>query len=65
MNQLKMSKFQIKVKSPNGVDYIEVKQLMEDYPDFLTMSMAMLVPDMKMKKTWTKMNMNMNMKKID
>lgn len=47
MNQLKMSEFQIKVKSPNGVDYIEVKRLMEDYPDFLTMSTAMLVPDIK------------------
>ena len=47
MNQLKMSEFQIKVKSPNGVEYIEVKRLMEDYPDFLTMSTAMLVPDIK------------------
>ena len=47
MNQLKMSEFQIKVKSPNGVDYIEVKRLMEDYPDFFTMSTAMLVPDIK------------------
>ena len=47
MNQLKMSEFQIKVKSPNGVDYIEGKRLMEDYPDFLTMSTAMLVPDIK------------------
>ena len=47
MNQLKMSEFQIKVKSPNGVDYIEVKKLMEEYPDFLTMSMAMLIPDIK------------------
>ena len=47
MNQLKMSEFQIKVKSPNGVDYIEVKRLMEVYPDFLTMSTAMLVPDIK------------------
>ncbi len=47
MNQLKMSEFQIKVKKPNGVEYIEVKRLMEDYPDFLTMSTAMLVPDIK------------------
>ena len=47
MNQLKMSEFQIKAKSPNGVEYIEVKRLMEDYPDFLTMSTAMLVPDIK------------------
>lgn len=47
MNQLKMSEFQIKVKSPNGVEYIEVKRLMEDYPDFLTMSTAMLIPDIK------------------
>lgn len=47
MNQLKMSEFQIKVKSPNSVEYIEVKRLMEDYPDFLTMSTAMLVPDIK------------------
>ena len=47
MNQLKMSEFQIKVKSPNGVEFIEVKRLMEDYPDFLTMSTAMLVPDIK------------------
>ena len=47
MNQLKMSEFQIKAKSPNGIEYIEVKPLMEDYPDFLTMSIAMLVPDIK------------------
>ena len=47
MNQLKMSKFQIKVESPNGVGYIEVKRLMEDYPDFLTMNTAMLIPDIK------------------
>lgn len=47
MNQLKMSEFQIKVKIPNGVDYIEVKRLMEDYPDFLTMNTAMLIPDIK------------------
>ena len=47
MNQLKMSEFQIKVKSPNSVEYIEVKRLKEDYPDFLTMSTAMLVPDIK------------------
>ena len=47
MNQLKMSEFQIKVKSPNGVEFIEVKRLMEDYPDFLTKSTAMLVPDIK------------------
>ena len=47
MNLLKMSEFQIKAKSPNGVEYIEVKRLMEDYPDFLTMSTAMLVPDIK------------------
>ena len=47
MNQLKMSEFQIKAKSPNGVEYIEVKRLMKDYPDFLTMSTAMLVPDIK------------------
>ena len=47
MNQLKMSEFQIKVKSPNSVEYIEVERLMEDYPDFLTMSTAMLVPDIK------------------
>ena len=47
MNQLKMSEFQIKIKSPNSVEYIEVKRLMEDYPDFLTMSTAMLVPDIK------------------
>lgn len=46
MNQLKMSEFQIKVKSPNGVDYIEVKRLMEDYPDYLSMDTAMLVPDL-------------------
>ena len=47
MNQLKMSEFQIKAKKPNGVEYIEVKRLMGDYPDFLTMSTAMLVPDIK------------------
>ena len=47
MNQLKMAEFQIKVKSPNGVDYIEVKRLMEDYPDYLSMDTAMLVPDLK------------------
>ena len=47
MNQLKMSEFQIKAKSPNGVEYIEVKRLMEDYPDFLTMKMIMLIPDIK------------------
>ncbi len=47
MNQLKILEFQIKVNSPNGVEYIEVKRLMEDYPDFLTMSTAMLVPDIK------------------
>ena len=47
MNQLKMSEFQIKAKKPNGVEYIEVKRLMEDYPDFLTMSTAMLVPVIK------------------
>ena len=47
MNQLKMSEFQIKVESPNGVGYIEVKRLMEDYPDFLTMNTAMLIPDIK------------------
>ena len=47
MNQLKMSEFQIKVKSPNGVEFIEVKRLMEDYPDFLTMNTAMLIPDIK------------------
>ena len=35
MNQLKMSEFQIKAKSPNGVEYIEVKRLMEDYPDWI------------------------------
>ena len=28
MNQLKMLEFQIKAKSPNGVEYIEVKRLM-------------------------------------
>ena len=47
MNQLKMSEFQIKVQLPTGFDYIEVKCLMEDYPDFLTMSMVMLIPDIK------------------
>ena len=47
MNHLKILEFQIKVNSPNGVEYIEVKRLMEDYPDFLTMSTAMLVPDIK------------------
>ena len=47
MDQLKMSEFQIKVKSPNCVEFIDVKRLMEDYPDFLTMSTAMLVPDIK------------------
>ena len=47
MNQLKMSERQIKVHLPNGVDYIEVERLMEDYPDFLTMSMVMLIPDIK------------------
>lgn len=47
MNQLKILEFQIKVNLPNGVEYIEVKRLMEDYPDFLTMSTAMLVPDIK------------------
>ena len=47
MNQLKILEFQIKVNSPNGVEYIEVKRLMENYPDFLTMSTAMLVPDIK------------------
>ena len=47
MNQLKILRFQIKVKSLNGVEYIEVKRLMEDYPYFLTMSTAMLVPDIK------------------
>ncbi len=47
MNQLKMSEFQIKAKKPNGVEYIEVKRLMEDYPDFLTMSTALLIPDIK------------------
>ena len=47
MNQLKMSEFQIKVESPNGVGYIEVKRLMEDYPDFLTMNTAMLIPDIE------------------
>ena len=47
MNQLKILEFQIKVKSPNGVEFIEVKRLMEDYPDFLTMNTAMLVPDIK------------------
>lgn len=44
-NNIPMSEFQIKAKSPNGVEYIEVKRLMEDYPDFLTMSTAMFVPD--------------------
>ena len=47
MNQLKMSEFQIKVKSPNGVEYIEVERLMEDYPDYLTMEMIMLIPVIK------------------
>ena len=47
MNQLKMSERQIKVHLPNGVEYIEVKRLMEDYPDFLTMSTAMLIPDIE------------------
>jgi hypothetical protein len=47
MNQLKILEFQIKVNSPNGVEFIEVKRLMEDYPDFLTMNTAMLVPDIK------------------
>ena len=47
MNQLKILEFQIKVNSPNGVEYIEVKRLMEDYPDFLTMSTAMLIPDIE------------------
>ena len=47
MNQLKILEFQIKVKSPNGVEFIEVKRLMEDYPDFLTMNTAKLVPDIK------------------
>ena len=47
MNQLKMFGFQIKVKSPNGVDYIEVKRLLEEFPDYLTMKMAMLIPDLK------------------
>ena len=47
MNQLKMFGFQIKVKSQNGVDYIEVKRLLEEFPDYLTMKMAMLIPDLK------------------
>jgi hypothetical protein len=52
MNQLKILEFQIKVKSPNGVEFngvefIEVKRLMKDYPDFPTMNTAMLVPDIK------------------
>ncbi|MBR5825166.1 MAG: hypothetical protein IKY67_13625 [Paludibacteraceae bacterium] len=47
MNQLKMSEFQIKVKSPNGVEFIEVERLMEDYPDYLTMEMIMLIPVIK------------------
>ena len=47
MNQLKISERQIKVHLPNGVDYIEVERLMEDYPDFLTMSIVMLIPDIK------------------
>lgn len=46
LKQLKISGFQIKVKSPNGVDYIEVKRLMEEYPDYLTMEMAMMIPDL-------------------
>ena len=47
MNQLKMYEFQIKIKSPNGVEFIEVERLMEDYPDYLTMEMIMLIPDIK------------------
>lgn len=47
MSQLKMLDFQIKTKSPNGVDYIEAKRLLDDYPDYLTMKMAMLIPDLK------------------
>lgn len=47
MNQLKMSDFQIKVKSPNGVEFIEGERLMEDYPDYLTMEMIMLIPVIK------------------
>lgn len=47
IDQLKMSEFQIKVKSPNGVEYIEVKRLLEEYPDYLTMKMVMLIPDIK------------------
>ena len=47
INQLKMSEFQIKVKSPNGVEFIEVERLMEDYPDYLTMEMIMLIPVIK------------------
>ena len=42
-----MSEFQIKVKSPNGVEFIEVERLMEDYPDYLTMEMIMLIPVIK------------------
>ena len=47
MSQLKMSGFQIKAKSPNGVDYIEAKYLLKEYPDYLTMEMAMMIPDLK------------------
>lgn len=47
MHKLKMQEFQIMVKSPNGVDYIEVKRLLEEYPDYLTMKMAMLIPNLK------------------
>lgn len=46
-NKLKLQDFQIMVKSPNSVDYIEVKRLLEEYPDYLTMEMAMLIPDFK------------------
>lgn len=47
LKQLKISSFQIKVMSPNGVDYIEAKRLLEEYPDYLTMEMVMMIPDIR------------------
>ena len=46
-NQLKIQDFQIRIKSPNGVDYIEAKKLLKEYPDYFTMKTALLIPAIK------------------
>ena len=49
VNQVKshvdLQDFQIKVNSSNGVKFLDVRKLFKDYPDYITMELAMLIPD--------------------